>query len=140
MEPTLKEDMLKLTKDEIASRYVTAISTIESKDNEISTHKTRIATLNDELKLTKQQLEASSKVNQKHVNELQACVVLQGQFNELAADRQELLLTIGELLDITESHFKNMSSSINTAYNSFNVLRVRAERKWLPPKEEDGEK
>lgn len=152
METNLKTKKMKMTKEAIVDEYVMAISTIESKDKDINGFKNRVTDLEKENKEIKKELSELKKSDYLDIKKERDILLkevetyrkkdvdnvvkenqdLKKNINILAEDRQEILLTLGEMIDMLESNFKNISSSINNAYNGFDIIRRRAERKWMP--------
>lgn len=162
MEANLKERKMKMTKEALAAEYVTAISTIESKDSEINEFKGRIAELAEEKKKLTKELAELTKSDYAKVKEerdsykkevegyKQALSKKQGiediikENNDLKDDIQalheenvEIRLALGEMIDLMESNFQHLSSTVNTVYSGFNILRNRALRKY---QKEEGKK
>lgn len=152
METNLKTKKMKMTKEAIVDEYVMAISTIESKDKDINGFKNRVTDLEKENKEIKKELSELKKSDYLDIKKERDSLLkevdayrkkdvdnvvkenqdLKKNINILAEDRQEILLTLGEMIDMLESNFKNISSSINNAYNGFDIIRRHAERKWMP--------
>jgi len=156
MESNFKELKMRLTKEAIVEEYGNAIMTIESKDEEIGEYKNHITSLTEEVKSLRKALKESHQSDYSQIkqerddlkaeletyrkkdidNVVKENLELKQSLSVLVDDRQEILISLGELIDMFDGIFRSLSAVLNTSFNSFDILKRRYERKWAPPKEE----
>ena len=156
MESNFKELKMRLTKEAIVEEYGNAITTIESKDEEIGEYKNHITSLTEDIKTLRKSLKESHQSDYSQIkqerddlkveletyrkkdidNVVKENQELKQSLKVFATERQEALISLGELIDMIDGVFKSMSAVLNTGFNSYDILKRRYERKWAPPKEE----
>lgn len=159
MESNFKELKMRLTKEAIVEEYGNAIMTIESKDEEIGEYKNHITSLTEDIKTLRKSLKESHQSDYSQIkqerddlkveletyrkkdidNVVKENLELKQSLNVLVDDRQEILISLGELIDMIDGIFRSLSAVLNTSFNSFDILKRRYERKWAPqPVEKEG--
>lgn len=138
MEANKKEQLMKMTKANIIAEYITSILAVESKDNEINNYKGQIAELRAQIKKLNTEnipVHQSEPIKTKDSEAtIKENANLKSALQMLNDANLELKILLGEMIDMMESNFQHLSSSVNNNYNGFNLLRNRILR--TIPKEE----